>query len=117
MNTPPVRESEWPEEYKASRRSLVAATVVVAAIYTYFLSFAQLGFLAAVTAVLSREQGWLRSIFAVFAVCGMAGGFGAARLFTERRARRLMTTGLSFAGVAAGLTWMASGPMGFLGSA
>ena len=110
MKTPPVRESEWQEEYHAPLRSLVAATVVVAAIYTYFLSFGQLGFLAAVTAVIGADGGWLRPILGAFAGCGMAGGWVAARLFTTRRARPLMTTGLACAGAAAALTWVAAQP-------
>jgi cytochrome c oxidase cbb3-type subunit 2 len=114
MTTPPAREFEWQEEYHAPMRSLVAATVVVAAVYTYFLGFGQLAFVRAVTAALPADDGWLRSIFAAFAVCGMAGGWGAARLFTPPRARLLMTAGLAGAAVAAGLTWMAAGPILFL---
>ncbi len=111
MKTPPVRESEWREEYHAPLRSLVAATVVVAAVYTYFLCFAQLAFPAAATAAVAGNQGWLNSIFGTLAAAGIAGGFVAAGLFSGSRAKPLLTAGLALAAAAAGLTWVAHGPV------
>jgi cytochrome c oxidase cbb3-type subunit 2 len=104
------------EEFNPSERSLVAATVTIAATYIYFLIFAQFGFLKAL-AVLGPENTLLRPLMAVMGAAGIAGSVGMARWFNEKRCRGQMMVGFVIAGVAAGLTWLARSPAIFFVSA
>ena len=114
MNPKPERAPEWQEEFHPSTGAYVAATGLVASVYVYFLIFAQFGFLRALTTVLGEGHAWFRPVLLVMAVAGIGGGFGAARLFTERRGRALIMAGLVLAGLAVALTWVAATPELFL---
>ncbi|MES1167746.1 MAG: hypothetical protein ABUL61_01115, partial [Oleiharenicola lentus] len=66
-------KAEWREEFDPPPRSLAAATVAIAAVYTYFLVFAQFGFLHALAAR-GIELSWLRPILGLMAAAGISGG-------------------------------------------
>jgi len=110
LKAPPDKEPELREEFDPSERSLVAATVTIAATYVYFLIFAQFGFLKAVEATGQRGEALLRPVMAVMGAAGIAGGFLMARIFHERRCRGQLMVGFVIAGAAAGLAWTARSP-------
>jgi hypothetical protein len=112
--TPPDKDHEVREEFEPSERSLVVATVTVAATYVYFLIFAQFGFLQAVAAAGHSGDSLLRAIMGAMGVGGITGGLVMARIFHERRCRGQLMAGFVVAGAAAGLTWVARTPALFL---
>jgi hypothetical protein len=114
VNTAPDREPEVREEFEPPGRSMVVATVTVAATYAYFLIFAQFGFLKAVAAAGPTGDSLLRAIMGVMGVSGITGGLVMARIFHERRCRGQLMAGFVIAGAAAGLTWVARTPALFL---
>jgi cytochrome c oxidase cbb3-type subunit 2 len=103
-------EQELRGEFYPPERSLVAATVTVAATYLYFLAFAQFGFLKAVEAATGGQDGLLRPIVAVMGLTGIAGSVLMAVIFRERRCRGQLMAGFVIAGAAAGLAWAARAP-------
>ncbi len=105
------------EEVLPPGRSLVTATVVVGAVYTYFLVFAQFGFLHALPAVLGDKHPWLRLIMGFMATAGIAGGFFAAKVYTDKNGRPFLRAGFVIAALAAALTWVARGPLVFFAAA
>lgn len=117
LHPKPEREAEWHEEFHPTARACLSATVLVGAVYTYFLIFAQFGFLHALTAALGENHDWLKGILTAMAAAGIGGSFLAARLFSETRGRHLLTTGLVLAGLAAVVTWEASAPVVFVAAA
>jgi hypothetical protein len=114
LNTPPDKEPEVREEFEPPGRSVVVATVTVAATYVYFLIFAQFGFLKAVAAAGPTGDFLLRAIMGVMGVSGITGGLVMAGIFHERRCRGQLMVGFVIAGAAAGLTWLARTPALFL---
>jgi MFS family permease len=113
LKAPPDREQELREEFDPPERSLVAATVTIAATYVYFLVFAQFGFLQAL-AVLGPGHALVRPVLAAMGLAGIAGGWFMARWFRENRGRGRVMTGFVVAAAAAGLTWVARSPAGVL---
>ena len=105
------------EEFHPPAPSLVAVTVAIAAVYTYFLVFAQFGFLHALPAVLGDKHPWLRLIMGFMATAGIGAGFFTAKVYTEKNGRNLLRTGFIIAGLAAALTWVARSPLPFLAAA
>ncbi len=101
------------EDFRPPAYSLVTATTAVAAVYTYFLVFAQFGFLHAMPAVLGEKHPWLRLILALMAAAGSGGGIFTARVASEKNARDLLRAGFIVAGLAAALTWVARTPWHF----
>lgn len=101
------------EAFNPTERSLVAATLTIAATYVYFLIFAEFGFLKALTEVAGRDHTLLRPIMAVMGAAGIGGSLIMARLFDERRCRGQLMVGFSIAAAAAGLTWLARSPAVF----
>ncbi|MEJ1973454.1 MAG: hypothetical protein WDM96_13625 [Lacunisphaera sp.] len=69
------------------------------------------------TATLGEAHPWFRWILLAMAAAGIGGGFLAARIFSEPRGRSLVIAGLTLAGLAAGLTWVAAAPAAFLAAA
>ena len=78
----------------------------VAAVYGYFLIFAQFGFLKAVQAAIGENSGVVRPLMAMMGLAGIAGSVLAARVFAEQRSRAWLAVG--FGACAAG----AAGSMG-----
>ncbi len=113
MKSPPAIEQELREEFNPTERSLVAATVTIAATYLYFLAFAQFGFLKAVEAAMGGQNALLRPIMAVMGVTGIAGSLLMAGIFHERRCRGQLMAGFVIAGAAAGLACAAKTPAWF----
>jgi len=113
---PPQPEStaETPEKFRPSWRAQLAGTVLVAAVYVYFLIFAQFGFLRALTTALGEGHAWFQAILLAMAAAGIGGGFAAARFFSAGNGRGLVRAGLVVAAAAAGLTWVAATPAVFL---
>ncbi|SDR98236.1 hypothetical protein [Opitutus sp. GAS368] len=92
-----------PQTYQPGGKTIVGAVITVAAVYAYFLIFAQFGFLRAVQAGLGEGVGVVRPIMAVMGLAGVAGSVLAARVFKEARGRSLLAAGLGVcAGGAAG---------------
>jgi cytochrome c553 len=90
-----------------SRRSKIAAVVLVAATYFYFLIFAEFAFLELVRVAVSGTE--LRLIMAALGVGGMVGAAGMAAVFRLRRARMLLTWILRVCAAGAGLALVAQG--------
>ncbi len=95
----------WREEYHPTNTSLVAVTAAVAATYTYFLIFAQFGFLQAVQRGVGADDALLRPIMGVMGLGGIVGSAGSAWLFDRKRGRPLILTGYVLAGAAAAISW------------
>lgn len=114
MKLPPDKEQEQREKFDPSGRSLVAATVTIAATYVYFLIFAEFGFLKAMGEAVGGENKLLRPAMAVMGAAGIAGGLLMAKIFNERRSRGQLMGGFVLAGLAAGLTWLTRSPALFL---
>jgi len=98
-------------------RALATATMAVAAVYAYFLIFAQFGFLHALSAVLGEGHALLRPVMAMMGVAGIAGSVATAKLWREGRGRGWMAMGFVMAGTAAGLAWIARTPSVFFAAA
>lgn len=90
-----------PPTYRPDGKTLLAAVTTVAAVYVYFLIFAQFGLLKAVKAALGEDD---RVIGPVMAVMGCAGIIGSAAgwILGRPAGRRQLMTGLAIcAGAAA----------------
>lgn len=103
----------WQEVYRPTKTSLGAVMVAVAATYTYFLVFAQFGFLQAVQRVAGADDAMLRPIMGVMGLGGILGSAGSAWLFDRKRARALILTGYGLAGGAAAISWGAGSVAAF----
>ena len=117
MNPSREQKEEQREEFHPPGPSLVVVIVAIAAVYTYFLVFAQFGFLHALPAVLGGTHPWLRLIMGFMATAGVGSGFFAARVYTEKNGPNLLRTGFIIAGLAAALTWVARSPRPFFAAA
>lgn len=82
-------------------RAFLAAVTTVAAVYVYFLIFAQFGFLQAVNAVWAGAGSVVDSILAAMGVAGIAGSAVAARRFEPARGPGQLAAGLMLCGLAA----------------
>lgn len=110
------KEDERREEFHPPPRNFAAATAAVAAVYTYFLVFAQFGFLHALAAR-GIELAWLRPILAVMAAAGIGGGLLTAKFYAEKHGLNFLRAGFVVAAAAAGLTWVARTPPHFIAAA
>jgi cytochrome c oxidase cbb3-type subunit 2 len=90
-----------PQTYRPDGKTFLAAVTTVAAVYVYFLIFAQFGFLKAVQAALGETAGAIRPVMAVMGLAGIAGSGLAAWIFTEPRSRRLLLAGFAVCAAAA----------------
>lgn len=106
-----------PPTYQPGGKTIVGAVITVAAVYVYFLIFAQFGFLQAVQAGLGEGAGVLRPVMAVMGLAGVAGSVLAARVFTVARGGRWLATGLVICGGAAAGSMAAQSPAAFYGVA
>ncbi len=95
------------------RKTALAAVTTVAAVYAYFLIFAQFGFLKAVQAALGAEGGVIRPIMAVMGLTGVAGSVLAARFFAEDKCRHWLAAGFGCCAVAAVGSLGGKNPTGF----
>ncbi len=107
------KEEERREEFQPPPHAFAAATAVIAAVYTYFLVFAQFGFLHALGAA-GIELTWLRPILGLMAAAGIGGGVFTARVYAEKHGLNLLRTGFITAALAAALAWVARSPLPFL---
>jgi len=87
--------------------------ITVAAVYGYFLLFAQFGLLQAVQTALGDVHGIIRPVMTVMGLAGVTGSLLAARLFSEPGCRRLLATGLGICAVAAAWSLLAKSSGGF----
>ena len=94
------------EEYRPSPAAFFAAIVAVAAVYVYFLIFAQFGFLKAVQAVTGPAGAGLKPIMAVMALGGVLGSAAAGRRFKLEQARSWLAGSLAVCALAAGVAAM-----------
>lgn len=92
-----------PSTYRPDGKTLLAAVTTVAAVYVYFLIFAQFGFLKAVLATLGEDVRVIRPVMAVMGFAGIAGSV-AAWVFGRPAGRRQLMTGLVICAVAAAWT-------------
>ncbi|HEX2860515.1 MAG TPA: hypothetical protein VHN79_02700 [Lacunisphaera sp.] len=99
--------------FHPTRRSLVAATLAVAATYAYFLIFAQFGFLRALTAALGEGHDLVRPVLAVMGAAGIGGSVLVARRSRRSDGIQGMAMGFLLAGAAAGLSMVARTPVPF----
>lgn len=102
-----------PENPAPGAKTVVGAVTTVAAVYVYFLLFAQFGFLQAAQKELGDDIGALGPIMAVMGLAGVAGSGVAGLLFSEQRGRSLLTAGFGICALAAAATSGATGPAGF----
>jgi hypothetical protein len=102
-----------PPTYRPDGKTLLAAVTTVAAVYVYFLIFAQFGFLHAVQAALGNDPGTLRPFMAVMGLAGVTGSVGAAWGFAEHRSRRWLAAGFGLCAGAAGWSMGARNPAEF----
>lgn len=79
----------------------LSAVIAVAAVYVYFLLFAQFGLLKAVQAALGGGTEVIRPIMAVMGLAGVGGSVLAARLFAEQNGRRGLNVGFGLCAAAA----------------
>lgn len=87
--------------YRPDGKTLLAAVTTVAAVYVYFLIFAQFGFLKAVLAALGEDARVIRPVMAVMGFAGIAGSVTAWILGRPARRRHLMIGLMICAGAAA----------------
>ncbi len=80
-----------PQIYRPGGKTILAAVTTVAAVYVYFLLFAQFGFLKAIQAALGENVGAVRPLMAVMGLAGVSGSVVAARGFAEHRSRRWLS--------------------------
>lgn len=92
---------------------VLAAVITVAAVYVYFLIFAQFGFLKAVQAARGAEGDVIRPIMAVMGLMGVTGSVLAACFFSENKCRHWLAAGFGFCAVAAVGSLGAKSPTGF----
>lgn len=101
------------QTYRPAGKTILASVTTVAAVYVYFLIFAQFGFLKAVQATLGEGSGVIRPIMAVMGCAGVAGSVLAARFFSERNAPRQIMAGLGVCVVATAGSLGANSSVGF----
>ena len=97
-------------EFQPSFRALVVTVLAVAAAYSYFLIFAQFGFLKMLQVILGEEDGVLRPIMALMGLGGIAGSGLVVLIYNGRRGRRLMLLGFILCGAMAGVSVVAGSP-------
>lgn len=102
-----------PQTYQPDGKTLLAAVNTVAAVYVYFLIFAQFGFLHAVQAAIGDDPGMLRPFMGVMGLAGVTGSVVAAWGFAEQRSRGWLAAGFSLCGAAAGWSMGARNPTEF----
>lgn len=90
-----------PQTYRPDGKTLLAAVTTVAAVYVYFLIFAQFGFLKAVLAALGEDARAIRPVMAVMGIAGIAGSVAGWILGRPAGRRQLMTGLVICAGAAA----------------
>jgi hypothetical protein len=91
-----------PPTYRPDGKTLLAAVTTVAAVYVYFLIFAQFGFLRAVQVAVGDVPGALRPFMATMGLAGVTGSVAAAWGFAEHRSRRWLAVGFGCCAFAAG---------------
>jgi cytochrome c oxidase cbb3-type subunit 2 len=92
-----------PQIHQSGGKTILGAVITVAAVYVYFLIFAQFGFLKAVQAAWGEGAGVIRPVMAVMGLAGVAGSVLAAQVFDGQRSWRRLAIGLGIcAGGAAG---------------
>lgn len=106
-----------PPTYQPDGKTIVGAVITVAAVYVYFLIFAQFGFLQAVQAVLGEGPGVIRPVMAVMGLAGVAGSVLAARVLTVAHGGRWLATGLVICAAAAAGSMAAQSSAAFYGVA
>lgn len=94
-------------------KAALGAVTAVAAVYVYFLIFAQFGFLQAVQAALGEEVGVIRPIMTTMGLAGVTGSVLAAVFFSESGGRRWFAAGFALCAVAAGWSLGAKNPAEF----
>lgn len=102
-----------PQTYRPDGKTLLAAVTTVAAVYVYFLIFAQFGFLHAVQTTFGDDPGMLRPFMGIMGLAGVAGSVVAAWGFAEHRSRRWLMTGFGCCAGAAAWSIKARTPMEF----
>ena len=95
-------------------KTIPAAVTTVAAVYVYFLIFAQFGFLEAVRAVLGEDRNVIGPIMAAMGLMGVAGSVLGAVFFSEKNFRRWLMAGFGICAAAAGASTGVRHPAGFL---
>lgn len=90
-----------PPTYRPDGKTLLAAVTTVAAVYVYFLIFAQFGFLKAVRATLGEDARVIRPVMAVMGLAGITGSMVAWMLGRPASRRQLMIGLVICAGAAA----------------
>ena len=90
-----------PPTYRPDGKTLLAAVTTVAAVYVYFLIFAQFGFLKTVLGALGEEARVIRPVMAVMGFAGIAGSVAAWMLGRLAGRRQLMIGLVICAGAAA----------------
>ena len=86
----------------------------MAAVYVYFLIFAQFGFLKAVQATVGESIEVIRPIMAAMGLAGVTGSVFAARVFSEQNCRHGLRAGFGACAVAAVVALGVKNPAGFL---
>lgn len=102
-----------PQPLQPDGKTFVAAVTTVAAVYVYFLIFAQFGLLKAVHAAFGEDAGSVRPLLATMGMGGILGSIAAARFFAERTSRHWLVAGFATCAVAAGGSLGARGFAGF----
>ena len=74
-----------PQPQRPDGKTFLAAVTTVAAVYVYFLIFAQFGFLRAVEAAWGGAEGVVHSILGGMGLAGIVGSVIAARVFAPGR--------------------------------
>lgn len=90
-----------PQTLRPDGKTFLAAVTTVAAVYVYFLIFAQFGLLRAVAGAWKDAGGVMPSILAGMALAGMAGSVIAAKVFSPGRGRALLAAGFMTCAAAA----------------
>ncbi len=103
-----------PPTHQPDRKTLLAAVLTVAAVYAYFLIFAQFGFLHAVQDVLGDSREMVRPLMASMGAAGIAGSILAAGGLGPLAGRRWLGIGLACCALAVGCALAARGAAGFL---
>jgi hypothetical protein len=102
-----------PQPPQPDGKTLGAAVLTVAAVYVYFLIFAQFGFLKAVQAAFGDDRGVVRSLMTVMGLAGIAGSVLAARGFAGPRSQGWLAAGFACCAAAAVGSMGAGGRAGF----
>jgi hypothetical protein len=106
-----------PQIHRPDGKTLLAAVTTVAAVYVYFLIFAQFGFLHAIQDALGDNAGVVRPLMAVMGLAGITGSIGAARAGRGTRSRRTLAVGFALCAVVALWSLAAKRPAEFYAGA